>query len=422
MRVAFGVLATVAVATLGWTSPAQAHWELVDGERGYLELKANLQLMSAYVDMRGLKGIADVPGLREEASLGGAVGRMEWYGQWGSRADLTLHNRFYWQSSSLPEEFVGQGLGASAGVERRVDTSVDLLESEEFRFTHDLDRAVLGLYFHRMDIYLGRQAIRWGVSDLFAVADRFAPLSPFELDTIQRRGIDAARAVTHLSPRWELDMVVADRGSGQPLSLGTRVEYFGARADVYAGMGRFWERFSAMGGLSLLAGNWKVFAEAEGLWNIDEEELERPRTTIGAQRVSMDWQMGLEYHYNGLGVDGTEGYGAAMAREELARGESYLMGRHYVGATGMYLTQGSWRFRGGMMMNIFDPSAIFFPAVEYEIEDQLTITAGAYGSVGERGEIDVEATEEGELESTVVVPSEFGASSNLYFLQMTAFF
>ena len=405
-------------------SPAmgEASWELVEGERGQLELGANLQLVSAYVDMGGLEGIDELPGLDDQAGLGGAVGRLEWYGKLGSRADLSVHQRLFWQTSTLPEELLGQGLGVSAGSERRVDTQLDLLEGDDLRLSHDLDRAVLGLYFDRADLYLGRQAIRWGTSDLFAVADRFAPLSPFELDTIQRRGVDAARAVTHLSPSWELDLVVADRGSGEPVALGAKAEYFGVRSDVYGGVGRFWERLSAMGGVSVMADYWKFYGEAEALWNLDDDGMDRPRATVGAQRMAMRWQMGLEYHYNGLGVGGGDGYGQALASEELSRGESYLLGRHYLGATGMYLSEGSLSAGGGAMVNIVDPSAVIFPSVIYELEEQFSIQGGAYVGVGERGAVDVGAMEGGDPASAVVMPSEFGASSDLYFVQMTAYF
>ena len=394
------------VALLG-TGEAHAQWELWESESTSGEVGANLQLMTAYVDVGELGGLA---GVGEEAGLGAAVGRLEWSFGLGSKVDVDLHNRFFWQSSTLPEEFLFQGFEVSAGADRRVDTQWTIIDGDAARLVHDIDRFVVGVYFDQVDIYLGRQAIRWGVADLFPVADRFAPLSPFELDTLQRRGVDAARAVAHLSSSWEVDLVVADRGEGEPVAVGARVEYFGSRIDAYAGGGRFWERLSALGGVSVLAGHWKVFGEGEMLWNLDEEQLDRPRATLGAQRVSMDWQVGVEYHYNGFGTARDGEYFDDLGRPELARGETYFLGRQYGGVSGFYFFEAGWIVGGGAMANIVDPSVVIFPSVRYELEEQFSVGAGAYVGFGEGGD------------GQALFPSEYGSVPDLYFVQMTAFF
>ncbi len=405
-------------------TPAHAQWELWETEETHAELGANLQLMTAYVDLRDLEEVAQVVPIPREAGLGGAVGRLEWSFDLGSRADVDVHNRFFWQNSTLPEEFLFQGFEVSAGEDRRLSTELDLIDGETTRLTHDIDRMVVGLYFGLVDLYLGRQAIRWGVSDMFTVADRFAALSPFELDTLQRRGIDAARAVTHISPSVELDVVVADRGEDEPLSMGARAEYFGGRFDAYGGVGRFWERVSTMSGLSVFAGHYKFFGEGELLWNLDDEQLDRPRATVGAQRISMDWQIGAEYHFNGLGAASADGYAEALMQPELARGETYFLGRHYAGVNGFYFLDAGWGFGGGAIANVVDPSVVVFPTVEYEIEEQFSIRAGAYVGLGERAEIELgdEPPQPGQPQDILVPGSEFGSVSDLYFLQMTAFF
>lgn len=403
---------------------AQAQVELWEGDETYGEVGANLQLMTAYVDMRDLETFALLADIPREAGLGGAVGRLEWSFDLGSRVDVDVHNRLFWQTSTLPEDLLFQGLGVSAGEDRRLSTELELIDGETTQLTHDIDRLVVALYFGLVDFYVGRQAIRWGVSDMFTVADRFAPLSPFELDTLQRRGIDAARAVTHLSPSVELDLVVADRGQGEPLSMGARAEYFGSRIDAYGGVGRFWQRLSTMSGLSVLVDHYKFFGEAELLWNLDEDQLDRPRATLGAQRVSMDWQIGAEYHYNGFGVARDGEYVDALAQPELARGETYFLGRHYAGINGFYFTDGGWALGGGTIANIIDPSVIVFPAIEYEVEAQFSVRAGAYVGFGEGAQLDFGEDMEEPVapQDAVSLGSEFGAVSDLYFLQMTAFF
>ena len=414
MRRMRGYGAAVFLGFLLWgaTPEAEAQWTLVEGETVAVELGANLQLVTGYVRLPEL----DVPGLTlpSEAGLGSAVGRLEWYAELGERATLEVHNRLFWQTSTVPTEFLAQGVEVSRGADRRVDTAWEILDSSAATLVHDIDRAVLGLYFGPVDIYLGRQAVRWGVAELFPVADRFAPLSPFELDTLQRRGVDALRAVAHLTADLELDVVVADRGPDEFISAAARLEYFGTDIDAYVGGGRFYDRASLLGGLSYLWGNYKAYVEAEGLYDLEEGEVELPRVTLGVQRVAMRWMLGMEYHFNGLGLEPGE-YHVAQEREEFLRGESYFLGQHYLGLTAFFGGEDGWGLGGGAMANLGDPSFIFFPMVQYEIAEELSIAAGAYFGVGE-APMFTTAT------MTVEVGSEYGAVPDLFFVQMTAFF
>ncbi len=434
-------LAALATGWLGSMATATAQFELWQTEDTFAELNANLQILTAYLDMGDLARLSamtdEEAAIPQDVGMGGAVGRLEWHFDLGRRVDVDVHNRFFWQTSPLlaapdvvdEEDALLTGFDVSAGADRRVDTELTLVDGDTTRLTHDLDRLVVSMYFGAADVYLGRQAIRWGVSDLFGVSDRFAPLSPFELDTLQRRGIDAARVITHLSPSLELDFVAADRGEGEPIALAGRLEYFGTDVDAYIATGRFWNRLSAMSGISYLTGNWKFFGEGEALWNLDDDEFDRPRATVGAQRVGMNHQIGLEYHFNGFGVAPGDDYALAFFQPppEVERGETYFLGRHYAGATGMYMSDAGWGAGGGAIANLTDPSVVVFPMLEYEIEEQFTVAAGAYIGFG-RG-IDLPEPENGQADQNgqgqmilPSVPTEFGATPDMYFLQMTAFF
>lgn len=434
-RSALAAVVGLAVAAAPVTAGAETQLWDTDATSG--RLGANLQLFAGYMDLRNLGEIrqfgelqppgaeprlADFP---DEMGLGAAVGRLEWAAEFGDTVSLDLHNRLVWESTTLDpafDEMVFQGLGATAGHERRVDTQTQLLEGDGLELTHDLDRAVLGMYLGVADLYLGRQAIRWGVSETFPVADRFAPLSPFELDTIQRRGVDAGRLITHLTQSLELELVVADRGPDEPLSMGGRAEYFGMNFDTYVGAGRFWERLSAMGGFSFLTADWKLFLEGEMLWNLDEEQFDDPRVTAGARQMAMDWQFGAEYHYNGFGVGFRDDYVEVIDEPELQRGETYFMGRHYLGVDAMYFIEPELGGGAGVIVNVFDPSVALFPTVRYELADQFSMGATAFVGLGEHPQVDLGGFTGGDEFGGVSFPSEFGAVSNLYFVDMTAMF
>lgn len=413
-----GVSVAVFAVLIAMSLPAWGQYHLIDGKGGSLEVSANLQMLSAYVDLPDLEAPVGFESVFPDAAgLGSAVGRLEWSAYLSDRVSVEMHNRFFWQSSTISTELMQQGFGVSPQGGTRFDTSYDFVDTGSARLSHDLDRLVVGVYFNRVDLYLGRQAISWGIASLFPVADRFAPLSPFELDTLQRRGVDAVRAITNLTHDWELDLIVADRGKDEPLALAARVERFGDSSDIYLGAGRFWERLSVLGGMTWLAGNWKVYGEAEGLYHLDDREVELPRVTLGAQRVSMTWQLGAELHFNGLGAAGSEDYGVSLESDVFQRGESYFLGQYYGGLNGLYSFESGWGVGGAVMSNLADPSVVVFPTIQYQLQAQMSLNAGAYLGFGSEPDLPDESLEQG-----LTLNSEYGSFADMYFVQMTAFF
>lgn len=409
----------VLVAALFVISPiAHGQARLVEGDNFSLDLGGNLQMVSAYIDLPTLEipeelqqaGIAPFP---DSAGLGSVVGRIEWQAYLGDRVSVEIHNRFLWQASTVPDDVLQQGFGVTPQGGSRFQTETKFLSQDNTRLSHDLDRFVVALFFEKVDLYIGRQAIQWGVSSLFPVADRFAPFSPFELDTLQRRGVDAIRGLANLGSNWELDLVVADRGRGEPLALAARAEYFASFGDVYLGVGRFWERASLLGGVSWLQGNWKVYGEGEGLFHLDHREVELPRVTLGAQRVAMDWQIGAEFHLNGLGAANPQGYTDLLGSAPFQRGETYFLGRYYGGLSGFYGSETGWGIGGALLANLGDPSLVIAPSFQYELEEQMTVSAGVYLGFGSPLEADL---------TGIQLQSEYGSFADMYFLQMTAFF
>ncbi len=54
-----------------------------------------------------------------------------------------------------------------------------------------------------------------GISNIFPIADLWAQFSPFELDTEEKPGADAVRALHDPASGLEWDIVVADRGTNR---------------------------------------------------------------------------------------------------------------------------------------------------------------------------------------------------------------
>ncbi|MDX1675918.1 MAG: hypothetical protein R3314_14080, partial [Longimicrobiales bacterium] len=263
------------------------------------------------------------------------------------------------------------------------------------------------------DITVGRQAITWGVSGIFPVADVWAQFSPFELDTEEKPGVDAVRVLAYPTPELELDLVVADRGSAEDLSVGVRGTLALADADVWLGAGKLWRDALAMGGITLLLDAAKLRAEAVLPWSLDRDALLEPRVTVG-----LDWIRGTllvtgEYHYNGIGASATS-YLDVLRDPRVARGETYYIGRHYLGGLVSWSPDRENRLTLALntLANLEDPSFAFTPVARYDLGQATRFAIGGLVSLGEHPSFD----------PAVSFPSEFGAYGTLGYTQISIYF
>ena len=202
-----------AVAAIQSSAAAQTNRPMTLDVGGYL------RSLTAVRDLGYTTPLAD-----SRSALHGEVARLTWLVNVGDGIRFTAHNRMQIQVTSTAQGFGigGVGFGVSAVPGRTVSLETTLLDEDQFRVVHDIDRLALDIYTDAVDVTLGRQAISWGISNLFPVADLWTQFSPFELDTEEKRGIDAIRALTYPVPGLELDVVVADRGAWRDLSGGVR--------------------------------------------------------------------------------------------------------------------------------------------------------------------------------------------------------
>ena len=163
--------------------------------------------------------------------------RLKWLVDVGGWLRLNVHNRLQSQYSSSDgggrRDVLGFGVSAVPG--RSLDLETTLVDEDHLRVWHDLDRLAVTIYSDVVDLTIGRQAITWGISNLFPIADLWAQFSPFELDTEEKPGLDAIRALMYPAEGVELDAVIADRGASRDLSAGIRATVELRMADVYVG-------------------------------------------------------------------------------------------------------------------------------------------------------------------------------------------
>ena len=410
-RVLRALHATVCAAALLAAAPpsARAQIVLVEGDRATLALSGYLRALTGLQD-RGY----DVPGLDRTSGFHGQVARLKWRVDAG-RFVVDVHDRLQTRITSADGRGPALGFGVSVVPGRSVDLSTDLVTQPRLQLRHDIDRLSLGIRTPAADLTVGRQPITWGISTLFPVADLWTAFSPFELDTEEKPGIDAVRALFYPAEGLEMDAVVADRGSLEHLSAGVRATWGLPSADVWAGAGKLWDRVMAMGGVTVLRDETRFRAEAVLPFALNGERgVERPRATAGLDWIRGRLSLTGEVHYNGVGAAGASEYVAQLGSPHLLRGESYLLGRHYAGAAASWAPdeEGRLRLVLSALVNVGDGSAAVTPVMNYDLGPATSLSLGGLLSIGE---------------TPVITPppalrSEFGAYGDLLFTRLSIYF
>lgn len=403
----------VVLALLGstalWPAPARAQITLAEGDDAVLALSGYL---------RSLTGIADqgfdLPGVDRRSGFHGEVVRLKWTVAGGAWS-LEVHNRLQ-ASVSSRDDATGQviGFGVSAVPDRSLDLGTVLLDESGLHAWHDVDRLNVRLLTDAVDLTFGRQAITWGTSAIFPVADLWSRFSPFELDTEEKPGIDAIRALFYPGDGLEMDAVVADRGSLDHLSAGLRGTWSLPAADVWAGAGKFWRELIAMGGATLLRDDSRVRAELAVPWDMDDRSFQDPRATLGVDWLGSGFTITAEYHFNGIGAGDPAAYVDRLADPRFARGESYYLGRHYLGAAASWSPDQQNRLGLALsaLANLGDGSVAITPIASYDLGQATRVSVGGFVSLGQ--------TPEPVL--PIRLDSEFGTYGELLFTRLSVYF
>lgn len=426
-----GIVLWLAAPAAGWAAIPIASWG--EEEEYGLELSGYARTFTGASHLYWLDA-EDVPepvrqaggDIPDVSGLSAEVIRLQWQAAVSEVLTLELHNEFFFQVSNAGGGGIGNsgaygqlGLSSSRQPDRTVDLRSEILDENGLRFTHDIDRLAAHIYTDVADITVGRQGITWGKSMIFPVADLWSRFSPFELDTEQKPGIDAVRALFYPSLSSEIDVVIADRGSLEDLSGGVRGSFTVGKFDLMFAGGKFWEELMALAGASVVVGKTKMRAEAVLPWDLEDSELQLPRATAGVEYFSPSVVFGAEYHFNGTGAAQAEDYVEQAGSEEFLRGESYFLGRHYLGLFTSYTGVDRLTLGLSAIGNLLDPSVVAVPTVRYEIAQNTTIGIGSYVGIGEEPAFRMVSMPPG-METSL--GSEFGTFGAFYFAELAAYF
>jgi hypothetical protein len=278
------------------------------------------------------------------------------------------------------------------------------------RLEHDIDRLLLDYSDARTQLLLGRQGIDWGLSVLLPVADVWAAFSPSDLDTSERWGLDALRLITNLGPRWELDAVIADRGTWRDLSVGFRASRYGDAVDLYLAPGKYWDRYGLLAGLERLIDNG-VFRAEFALLTTSEDPQTHARATLGADyMLGSNWSLTLEAHWNGDGARRPHSTSwAGTESTSLLRGETQLIAKPYLGGAILYTPRSDLTLQLNTLWNLEDLGTLSNLALAYRTTAHTRVEGGALWGGGDLPS----------MAPTPALPTEFGAYGRFFYLNIT---
>lgn len=361
---------------------AEGQISLVEGDEFRLGIGGYLRSVTGVHDAG-----FDPPVGERRSAFNSEVLRLQWSARLGDRVQVEVHDRVQSRLSTttggLGSPVAGVGVSAVPG--RAVDLESEWIDDERLRLWHDVDRLAVTVYTPAVDVTVGRQAVTWGMARLFPVADLWSRFSPYELDTEQKPGVDALRALAYPADGLEVDAVVADRGAQDDVSAGVRATLGLPSGDIYLGGGRLWNEALAVGGASWLFESVKVRAEATAGRDLDAGRWLAPRVTAGADWLRGRLTISGELHFNGAGADGPTGYLGKLRGDTFARGESYYLGRWYAGVSASRTLDRAehWRLAGSALLNLVDGSGALSPVLTRDFGPATTVSLGGLLTTGE---------------------------------------
>lgn len=299
-------------------------------------------------------------------------------------------------------------------------------EAGSFGAFHNLDRLYVTVKTEFADIFIGRQAIAWGSARIISPIDIIAPYTFYELDTEERRGVDALRVRIPLGMMDELDLgyIGGEDFDWEKSALFLRGKLYVLSTDLSLILTGFREHLligadvaRSIGG----AGFWLEAAYVIPSFFTEEDTDENHYSRVS---VGLDYNFSaklygyMEYHFNSSGEKSPEHYTRFLSSTAFQHGSVYLMGKHYLGVGSTYQITPLIPSSVMILFNMTDHSLSLSPQIEYNIAENIYLSAGAYVGIGKRPE-----TETGSRDPTHTrYHSEFGAYPDIFYTSFSVYF
>jgi len=386
------------------------------------------------IDRPSIKNLPDTP----DQPLTGAVNnrlRLNLLGRASKRLSLTLAYDFSprVQDASLFDE-QPLSMDFNPPVYRAVDLDSRLYPDEDdpvgsFAVFHNTDRAYFTISCNLADIYLGRQAIAWGSARVINPTDIFTPYAFNELDMEDRPGIDAIRIRVPIGFMGEIDAgyIFGDDFEFDNSAMFLRSRFYYRRTDIALIVVGFRENLlmgfdltRSIGGAGFWVEGGYVIVDA-----LDGEGRDSGKDYFRSS-VGLDYSLRdgtylfVEYHFNQAGASEPNKYlpRSEEATYKSATADVYLLGKHYLAPGISYQATPLIIISGQALINLADPSLLLAPQAEYNIAQDIYLSAGAYLGLGKSPIFEIDRSHGPILR----LRSEFGGYPDFIFTSFRVYF
>ena len=168
-----------------------------------------------------------------------------------------------------------------------------------------------------------------------------------------------------------------------------------------------------LAGISAPLGSYKLRAEGALPYDLDRDDFQLPRLTLGVDWLGGETMLSAEYNFNGIGRTDAKDYLNLLSDPRFARGETYFLGRHNLGGLAAW-TPGNDRLSLSLtgLLNLQDPSSAFVPNLTYDFGQSTRLSAGALFSFGDTPV----------FEPVPALRSEFGTYGDFVFSVLSVYF
>ncbi|HUV06644.1 MAG TPA: hypothetical protein VMX75_02875 [Spirochaetia bacterium] len=299
-------------------------------------------------------------------------------------------------------------------------------EMENIGLYHEIDRAMATLNLPFADLYVGRQAVSWGSAHVINPTDILVPYRFLDLDTEYRKGVDAVRVrIPFQMNEIDVGFVAGEGFRFERSALFGRTRLYFLETD-FSILGMLFKENLLLGlDLARAIGGAGAWAEAAyvipGVVNNRDDPFEKDYLSIS---LGMDYNFSgnfygyVEYYFNSAGKNDPHEYIEILANPSAnpaySEGNQYLLGKHYLFFGGRYTVTPLIPVSSLIMVNMSDLSVDLSLSVEYNIMENVYITAGFYLGMGEGPE----------LTSGVLTRygSEFGAYPDILYTAVKIYF
>ncbi len=282
---------------------------------------------------------------------------------------------------------------------RFFDLEKTVVDDNDLRLTHDLDRLQLRVRSERTDITVGRQPVSWGSGLIWTPTDLFTGFSPTEIDRDEKAGVDVIRVTWSPRPEATVDVVAEPLDDDGPWRLSARESSLAVRTQIHVGEYEVAPVFGYIGGDWVAGGDFTGYLGNAGLrgeclvTTVDESDQRDYMRAL----LSLDYGFpgrwapyaAIEYFYNGLGAGRDADYlrrrSESSVRRAFLRGNAFNLGRHYIGLINRFTPTALVSMQFTTLWNVADGSVQEFVSLQYSISDNIDFLIGATIGIGDVG-------------------------------------